>query len=345
MEVDEAVENDQIPGQQFKVIESQVRNSAGGYVFNVDGINRLKRYLVLGSESGSYYADGRELGLQNLKSLIELIKAGRGKEVVDIILEYSVEGKCAKQTTIVYCLAVCARYHDGSHSESYLETRRAAYKILPQVCRIPTDLFQFVKFCEDVSKGIDTKTGWGRAHRKAIRNWYFEKAGRRLAFLVTKYKQRNDWSHKDLLKLCHPKVGDDKGPHAVVFKYIIKGFEETKAFVNNRENFPSMDQELSSTYGLLNAVNDATAIGNNADLSLSEKEDKIIDLINNFDLVREHIPTQLLTSLKVGTNLTHIHSPHTHTHTNINVLVGFHSPKLHLLKDSHSKFFDKAGLV
>jgi len=299
MEVDEAVGNDKIPGQQFQVSDNQVRNSAGGYVFQVDSINRLKRYLVLGSESGSYHANGRELGLQNLKSLTELIKDGRGKEVIDIIREYSVEGRCAKQTTIVYCLAVCARFHDGNHSEKYVQTRREAYRILPQVCRIPTDLFQFVKFCEDVSKGIDTKTGWGRAHRKAIRNWYLEKAGRRLAFLVTKYKQRNDWSHKDLLKLCHPKVGNDKSSHAVVFKYIIKGFEETKAFVESRENYPSMDQELSTTYGLLNAVNDATAIGNNADLSFSEKEDKIINLIKNYDLVREHLPTQLLTSRKV----------------------------------------------
>jgi hypothetical protein len=33
----------------------QVENSAGGYVWAVDDWKRLERFLILGSESGTYY--------------------------------------------------------------------------------------------------------------------------------------------------------------------------------------------------------------------------------------------------------------------------------------------------
>ncbi len=41
--------------------ERQVRNSAGGYSYPVDQWNRLERFLILGSEGGSYYATERVL--------------------------------------------------------------------------------------------------------------------------------------------------------------------------------------------------------------------------------------------------------------------------------------------
>ena len=35
---------------------NQIRNSAGGFVWAVDEWTRLRRFLILGSEGGSYYA-------------------------------------------------------------------------------------------------------------------------------------------------------------------------------------------------------------------------------------------------------------------------------------------------
>ena len=294
-----AVESDETPRQQIKIHEKHVRNKAGGFVFKVDNFDRLKRFLILGAESGAYYAEGQELKVENVTSVVELINEGKGKEVVNILKDFSVNGRCPKQATIVYCLALCARFHDGNHSLKYVEARREAYKVLADICRIPTDLFQFVEYCEDISKGINKGTGWGRSHRRAISKWYLDKGGRRLAFLVTKYKQRNGWSHKDLLTLSHPKVGTERSSLAVIFKYILKGFEEAEKFVNNRDDFPSLDQDVCQAFGLLYAVNEATKIGNAAGMSIADKENKLIQLIDTHDLVREHMPTNLLTSLKV----------------------------------------------
>ena len=41
--------------------EWQVRNSARGYSYPVDQWRRLERFLILGSEGGSYYAIERTL--------------------------------------------------------------------------------------------------------------------------------------------------------------------------------------------------------------------------------------------------------------------------------------------
>ena len=44
---------------QTQAIPGTVPNSAGGHAFPVDDWTRLDRFLVLGSEGGSYYAAER----------------------------------------------------------------------------------------------------------------------------------------------------------------------------------------------------------------------------------------------------------------------------------------------
>ena len=52
---------------------SQVPNSAGGYAFPVDDWMRLDRFLILGSEGGSYYASEQKLTLQNAEAVVRCI--------------------------------------------------------------------------------------------------------------------------------------------------------------------------------------------------------------------------------------------------------------------------------
>jgi 60 kDa SS-A/Ro ribonucleoprotein len=48
-------QSEPIPGS------TQVPNSAGGHAWAVDDWQRLERFLILGSEGGSYYASERKL--------------------------------------------------------------------------------------------------------------------------------------------------------------------------------------------------------------------------------------------------------------------------------------------
>ena len=42
---------------------SMVQNAAGGFVFEIDDWQRLRRFLILGAEGGTYYASERKLTL------------------------------------------------------------------------------------------------------------------------------------------------------------------------------------------------------------------------------------------------------------------------------------------
>ena len=261
---------------QFQPLKAnQVKNEAGGFVWQVDDMERFRRFLVLGSEEGTYYATEKKLGQENAQALLRIIAEGRGPEAVNIIVEYSTEGRTAKQDPIILSLAMCAR-------SSHLETKRAAYAAITKVLRIPTHLFTFVEFCETLSK--PKSTGWGRAHRKAIQKWYTEKKPRGLAVAVTKYKQRNRWSHRDMFRLCHVKPTDPAIQFIV--KYVVKGFDAVQPDAAT----PGVNQNVTSVFNFLSAVEGAKWMD----------EDQLAKAIREHGLVREHIPTNHLNSGKVS---------------------------------------------
>uniref|UniRef100_A0A0M3IBV1 TROVE domain-containing protein n=1 Tax=Ascaris lumbricoides TaxID=6252 RepID=A0A0M3IBV1_ASCLU len=66
----------EIPGQMQKIREDQVRNTAGGYVFKVNDLNRIRRFLILGTEGGTYYSSEKQLTMDNVKAMCEIIEKG-----------------------------------------------------------------------------------------------------------------------------------------------------------------------------------------------------------------------------------------------------------------------------
>lgn len=258
---------------ESKPLPGMVPNSAGGFTWAVDDMRRLRRFLCLGSEGGTYYIGEKKLGKENAQCITRLIGRGRGQEVVSEILNFSLQGRAAKQDPIIFALALCARGEDK-------ETKQAAYEALGKVCRIPTHLFSFVDYCEGLSGG---GTGWGRAQRRAIQAWYNEKKGKPLAIAVTKYQKRGGWSHLDLLRLCHLVPANDGV--ACVCHYVVKGMDKC------REGFAGKGvAEVDETLVFLEAVEAAK----------SADEATIVRFILENGLVREHIPTIHLNSTAVS---------------------------------------------
>lgn len=266
---------------QSKPLTGMEDNRAGGYSYKVDDSTRFTRFLVLGADGGTYYYGEKELKRENVQSLDRLVMGGRGPEAVNKIYEVSIEGRACKQNTCLYALALCARSDDP-------DTKLAAYKILPEVCRIPTHLFMFIAFCENESAG----TGWGRAHRRAIGKWYNSFADKpdKLANLVTKYQSRNKWSHVDVIRLSHIKpINYEVG---FIIRYIAKDLEEAcRMYCPQNPNNPSpVDLTLMKVKEFLQAVDSAKTCND---------ENMMVNLIRQYNLVREHVPTELLKSEKV----------------------------------------------
>ena len=171
----------------------QVANSAGGFSWRIDDWMLLDRFLVLGTEGGSYYASEKKMTYQAGEATCRCIDAD-GVRVVKQVVEISHSGRAPKNDPAIFVLALCAGVGDDL-------TRKAALEAVPKVCRTGTHLFTFVECVEQFR-------GWGRGLRTAMSEWYTEKSVDDVAYQMVKYKQRGNWSHRDVLRLCHPVIHD-----------------------------------------------------------------------------------------------------------------------------------------
>ena len=201
---------------QTAPLPGQTRNSDVGYSWPVDDWTRLRRFLVLGSEGGSYYAGEWKLTRENTQA-VERCIAEDGVRAVEEIAATSDEGRAPKNGPAIFALALAAGTGDDA-------TRKAALDALPRVCRTGTHLFQFATF-------VDAFRGWGRSLRRAVGRWYAAQPVNALAYQAVKYRQREGVSHRDLLRLAHPAKSVSSGnptlpvspAHAQLFDWIVRG--------------------------------------------------------------------------------------------------------------------------
>jgi 60 kDa SS-A/Ro ribonucleoprotein len=173
---------------------AQVKNHAGGYTFKVSDLDAFKRFLILGTEGGTFYVSQRKQTLDSVDSMTRLFETD-GILAVDTIVEISKGGRAIKNDQAIFALAYAASVDDDN-------VRRYALAHLNDVCRIGTHLFQFAEY-------VQKFRGWGRGLRNAVGDWYLSKDNDQLAYQVVKYRQRDGWSHRDLLRLAHPKLDNE----------------------------------------------------------------------------------------------------------------------------------------
>ncbi len=233
---------------------AQVANNAGGFAWAIDDWTRLDRFLILGSEGGTYYVQERKMTVRNAEAVLRAVRAD-GVRVVNRVVEISQAGRAPKNDPALFVLAMCA-------GEGDTETRQAALEALPRVARIGTHLFHFLEY----SKAF---RGWGRGLREAVAAWYNDKETERLAYQVVKYRQRDGWTHRDVLRLAHPKPRTEM--HNAIYRWVTQG--ETNGYKGTGA------PEIISAYGLAQAATTASTISK---------------LIRDHGLTREMIPTEFL---------------------------------------------------
>lgn len=238
-------------------------NSAGGFVFAVDDWVRLDRFLVLGTEGGTYYINEQQLTVENSQAVIRCLKAD-GKRVVDRVVEISMAGRAPKNDPALFVLALACTPQFADDA-----TRAYALDHLPAVARIGTHLFHFAAYANDLR-------GWGRGLRRAVGDWYLGKEIDKLGYQMVKYQQRDGWSHRDLLRLSHPK------PPPVSF-----GMEQTRELLKwgvggdaDIEKLPSIVQAFEGA-------------------KIAADEKAVIKLIQEAGLTWEMVPTEHLKSKAV----------------------------------------------
>lgn len=247
----------QTPQSQPIPGSTQVPNNAGGFGWQVDDWTRLHRFLILGAEGGTYYVGEKELTQQNAQAALRCIEAD-GTRVVREVIDVSSKGRAPSNDPALFVLALCA-------SLGNKETKQLALASLPMVARIGTHLFHFVTY-------VQSMRGWGRGLRRAIQNWYLSKVHQELVYDLTKYQSRDGWSHRDLLRLAHPKP--DSIQQTVAFNWAVKGTLQTV-------DTPYKVQELDYLAGA-------------HELLHTQDKKRAAELIVQYNLPRECVPTQFL---------------------------------------------------
>lgn len=171
----------------------EVRNSAGGFVHELDDWARLERFLILGVDGGTYYVGARDLALDSAEVVGRCLDADHVR-AIDAAVAVSVAGRAPSNDPALFVLA-CGASHASEAVRLY------ALSKLNAVARIGTHLFHFVRFAQ-------SRRGWGPMLSKAVARWYTSKPVDSLALQVVKYRQRDGWSHRDVLRKAHPATTD-----------------------------------------------------------------------------------------------------------------------------------------
>lgn len=246
--------------------KDMVLNNAGGYVFNLDDFKMLERFLILGTEGGTYYVKEVDLTNQNFKSLSKCLQVDP-KRTIDTIFNISHEGRAYKNTPALFALAVAAAFVSVDNCDngwSDKDVRRYALEHFEKVARTGYHKFMFTDY-------VNKFRGWGRLLQGTYKKYFLEVGIDELTYQAMKYQQREGWKMKDLLRLAKPKT-DDPVRNAV-FHWIAKG------------ELGEISEEISS----LRAIKAIQAFQT---IRETNDEEVIFKLVEEYNLPFEAIPSE-----------------------------------------------------
>lgn len=252
---------------QAEPIGGQVENSSGAFVYEVDKWTRLNRFLILGTEGGSYYASERFLTRENSRNVLECI-AENGRATAEAAARVIAENRAHRYDVAIFVLALVSIEGDEV-------ARHAAFKSVSDVVRTFNQLATFTTFRQDLGGG------WGRSMRKCIDSWYANKGLKGIAYQGTKYPKRGGWTQRDVLLKSHAIDEADAPSHstergAVQGRIIGKG----EALNIPTENQPN-SRELLDVRAYLDAVDT---------LQHATTPEYVIGLIESHSLPHEVVP-------------------------------------------------------
>jgi hypothetical protein len=209
--------------QTCKIDIDQVLNCSGGYVWKLSTIEHVNRYLVLGGakDMGNYYRQADDVSHECALSVLQMIRSPDASQFIqlcDLLKAVSVGGRAPKQEPVLLSVAAAIVFaKNAQEKEIAFETAKACI-------RIPTHMFMLAGFVRDLSmaKPQNKGKGWGTGFRRTMAHYYLSHTGRELAFHMTKYQNREGWTHADMIRMLHinPATLADDGAR-LMFDYVM----------------------------------------------------------------------------------------------------------------------------
>jgi 60 kDa SS-A/Ro ribonucleoprotein len=234
-----------------RVAPGQVQNSDGAYVFPVDPFMRLERFLILGSSGGTYYASERTVTRNSAQAVDECLNTD-ALRAIKLIVDISQWGRAPKQSPGILALAIASAHPNP-------QVRALALPALPLVCRTASTMMEFL---ETVTK----LRGWGSGLRRAIADWYTRLGPDELAYQTLKYRNRNGWSHRDILRKAHVPDGAWTAKSRALARWIVAGRAGLgERLVENRAGRRELQPGVGEPPALVDVFETIQALRNDAE--------------------------------------------------------------------------------
>jgi 60 kDa SS-A/Ro ribonucleoprotein len=271
--------------------ENMVKNNTGGYVYEITPLNALRRFLIMGAEKDSFYESKGKIFHRVLSTLDKILATSDYASAINSIVDVSVNNLAPKNNAAIFALAMAASFK-GVNSAA---VRSAALNHVSEVCRTPTELFEFVEYTR-------MRRGFGPGLRRAISNWYLSR-GKNLGYQLVKYRNRNDWSHRDMLRLAHVRSED---PQTNAFFAFV--CNEYKGELNLDSHSVTTERRLRKGSAQDPVVRENVSFNTESDFRIVEgymrartatSSKEMVRLIDEYRLVQELIPSEFLSDKDV----------------------------------------------
>jgi 60 kDa SS-A/Ro ribonucleoprotein len=196
--------------QREQAHPAQVPNSAGGWVFKAADEARVHRFITIGTTGGTFYTDERKLTAENADLVLAFART-RAARLAEMVREVSAAGRAPRAKPGILALMAAMALGD-------VEGRQAAERAFTDVVRTGTHLFTAAKYTEQFR-------GWGTIARRAFASWYTAKDPEKLAYQLVKYRGREDWTHRDVLRSAHSTKHADQA-HRDLLNWVVTGRTE-----------------------------------------------------------------------------------------------------------------------
>ena len=190
-----------IPGRESEMLMSY----SGGFGFKASDRVALERALILGTTTNQFYATGAELTKEFMALLARAIQTDPTM-VASLVEDISFNGKGISNSP---CLLALAMLSSGDEI-----AKKQFHRIFGKVVRNMSHFMEWFSYTRNMR-------GLGRCVLSAGNDWLSSKSTDMLAYQFLKYKNRNGYSVRDIMRLLHPKTSEpDK---QALYRYVVKG--------------------------------------------------------------------------------------------------------------------------
>lgn len=189
---------DALPSRHPTMISPQ-----GGEVEVIDLWSRYRRFLILGTDAGTFNVDAPTLTTDNFKVVRDAL-AENPREAINLMVAVAKSRRAPKIDPVLAALSLAL-------ASDNVGTRKLAYNAIGEVCSIPTHMY-------DLLNMTLKQRGWSAGLKRAIARWVEGYSPTRLAYHAMKYQQRNGMSFRDVLRMSHPEAPTIL--HAAIYDWI-----------------------------------------------------------------------------------------------------------------------------